>query len=78
MRRKAEVIVKAAVEMQCDVLILSAFGCGAFENPPGQVARFFREALGHVGTEDALQEVVFCMLEDHISAKWHNPRGNTA
>eukprot|EP00969_Alexandrium_andersonii_P112176 4954370-Alexandrium_andersonii.AAC.1 len=56
-RRKAEVIVKAAVETQCNVLILSAFGCGAFENPPEQVAVFFCEALDHVGMETHLKEV---------------------
>eukprot|EP00969_Alexandrium_andersonii_P331018 14631407-Alexandrium_andersonii.AAC.1 len=26
--------------------------------------------------ETYLEEVVFCILEDHNSAKWHNPRGN--
>eukprot|EP00969_Alexandrium_andersonii_P279454 12352493-Alexandrium_andersonii.AAC.1 len=23
-----------------------------------------------------LQEVVFCIFEDHNAGKWHNPRGN--
>eukprot|EP00969_Alexandrium_andersonii_P275995 12199436-Alexandrium_andersonii.AAC.1 len=38
MMKKAQVIVKAAVELDCDALILSAFGCGAFQNPPEHVA----------------------------------------
>eukprot|EP00969_Alexandrium_andersonii_P342206 15126298-Alexandrium_andersonii.AAC.1 len=46
-KAKVEAIVKAAVEVQCSVLVLSAFGCGAFENPPDQVAHFFDEALKH-------------------------------
>eukprot|EP00969_Alexandrium_andersonii_P041107 1802520-Alexandrium_andersonii.AAC.1 len=38
MKAKAEVIIKAAVEAECSVFVLSAFGCGAFGNPPDQVA----------------------------------------
>eukprot|EP00969_Alexandrium_andersonii_P261935 11579529-Alexandrium_andersonii.AAC.1 len=78
MRKKAEVIINAAVELDCDVLILSAFGCGAFHNPPDQAALFFKEALNEVGTEHTLQEVVLCIFEDHNSGQWRNPRGNLA
>eukprot|EP00969_Alexandrium_andersonii_P233386 10303682-Alexandrium_andersonii.AAC.1 len=26
--------------------------------------------------ETALEEVVFCILENHNAGKWHNPRGD--
>eukprot|EP00969_Alexandrium_andersonii_P240444 10614862-Alexandrium_andersonii.AAC.1 len=57
MKAQVEAIVKAAVEVQCSVLVLSAFGGGAFENPPDQVVHFFDEALKHVGMETYLEEV---------------------
>eukprot|EP00969_Alexandrium_andersonii_P359734 15453857-Alexandrium_andersonii.AAC.1 len=76
MMKKAQVIVKAAVELDCDVLVLSAFGCGAFQNPPSRVAQFFKAALNEVSPECTLREVVFCISEDHNSYQWHNPEGN--
>eukprot|EP00969_Alexandrium_andersonii_P062962 2773412-Alexandrium_andersonii.AAC.1 len=27
--------------------------------------------------ETYLEEVAFCIFEDHNAGKWHNPRGNT-
>eukprot|EP00969_Alexandrium_andersonii_P086984 3837084-Alexandrium_andersonii.AAC.1 len=76
MRKKARVIIKAAVRLDCDVLILSAFGRGAFGNPPEQVAAFFKEALDEVSVESTLCEVIFCIVDDHNSRLRHNPNGN--
>lgn len=33
-----------------DVLILGAFGCGAFKNPPEVVAQLFKEAVDEFGS----------------------------
>eukprot|EP00969_Alexandrium_andersonii_P144683 6398116-Alexandrium_andersonii.AAC.1 len=44
MRAKAQAIVGAVLESECDVAVLSAFGCGANANPPEEVAQFFWEA----------------------------------
>jgi hypothetical protein len=57
-------------------LVLSAFGCGAFGNPPQVVAELFREVLS--AHSDQIRRVVFCILEDHNSGRWHNPHGNLA
>lgn len=38
-------ILAAAAKHEADVLILGAFGCGVFANPPELVARAFRDAL---------------------------------
>ena len=38
-------ILEAALDNEAEVLILGAFGCGAFGNPPEVVARAFREVL---------------------------------
>ena len=38
-------ILEAAIDNEIEVLILGAFGCGAFKNPPEVVARAFRQVL---------------------------------
>mmetsp|Transcript_173280 Transcript_173280/g.555758 ORF Transcript_173280/g.555758 Transcript_173280/m.555758 type:complete len:804 (+) Transcript_173280:54-2465(+) len=76
MRTKIELIVEAGVRAECDALALSAFGCGAFGNPPEVVAEMFREVLST--HSDKIRHVVFCILNDHNSGRWHNPFGNFA
>ena len=75
MRAKVEVIIKTAVMGNCPVLVLGAFGCGAYGNPPAVVAELFRDALASAEAA-GLSEVVFCILDDHNTHKEHNPRGN--
>eukprot|EP00969_Alexandrium_andersonii_P278286 12301947-Alexandrium_andersonii.AAC.1 len=65
MRAKAQAIVDAAQESGCSIAVLSAFGCGAYANPPAEVAQFFWDALWPVGMDTPLQGVVFCTFEDH-------------
>lgn len=40
---RAEMIIEAAARKNADVLILGAYGCGAFNNPPELVARAFAQ-----------------------------------
>merc|ERR1719409_40962 len=74
METRIQVILDAAVEAGCNHVVLSAFGCGAFCNPPEAVAEMFRVALA----KSKLTEAVFCIKDDHNSRgnKRHNPRGN--
>ena len=57
-----------------DSLVLSAFGCGAFQNPPDHIARLFKEVIedykGH------FKMVAFAILDDHNANKSHNIDGN--
>ena len=72
MEDKIAAIVHAAVESENDSIVLSAFGCGAFGNPPGVVARMFRAQL-----ETApIKQVIFCIVDDHNSCLKHHPLGN--
>jgi uncharacterized protein (TIGR02452 family) len=73
MKFKIRVMLRAMRASGCDVALLSAFGCGAFHNPPAEVARLFREAL-----EVEPMRVVFCIFNDHNGGNWHNPDGNFA
>ncbi|KAF8208270.1 hypothetical protein K438DRAFT_1813712 [Mycena galopus ATCC 62051] len=45
MREKIKCVFRAAVAQGCRRLVLGAFGCGAFGNPPAEVAELFRRVL---------------------------------
>ena len=72
MEQTIAAIIKAAEDSGCSAVILSAFGCGAFKNPPELVASMFREQL----FASSLTVVDFCIVEDHNSGHAHNPGGN--
>ncbi|CAE7431198.1 Clec16a, partial [Symbiodinium pilosum] len=72
MREKVRAILGAAQKSGCRACVLSAFGCGAFGNPPEAVARLFKEELRTA----KLHKVSFCIFNDHNAGRAHNPRGN--
>ncbi|KAJ7765555.1 hypothetical protein B0H14DRAFT_2970744, partial [Mycena olivaceomarginata] len=45
MREKIKCVFRAAAAQGCRRLVLGAFGCGAFGNPPAEVAKLFRRVL---------------------------------
>lgn len=49
MRAKIEAIVKLGIGYGHDSIILGAFGCGAFNNPPEIVAQLFKDAIDKYG-----------------------------
>ena len=71
MRRRIQNVLHAASLTACHTILLSAFGCGAYKNPPYEVARLFHEELQH----KRLQRVIFCIKEDHNSFR-NNQIGN--
>ena len=65
MRRRIQNVLHAACLTNCHTILLSAFGCGAYKNPPYEVASLFHEEL----QRRQLQRVIFCIKEDHNSHK---------
>lgn len=61
LKRRIRNILEAAIENEIDVLILGAFGCGAFGNPPKVVARAFLEVLNEPRCQRAFARVVFAI-----------------
>lgn len=59
-----------------DSVILSAFGCGAYQNPPNLVARYFNEVLNLPEFSNRFSRVIFAIFDDHNSRQSHNPHGN--
>ena len=72
MRQSIRNLLAAVRHADCDTVLLSAFGCGAYRNPPDAVARLFDEEMGRIN----LKRVIFCIKEDHNSGCAWNPRGN--
>jgi len=55
-------IVRGGKQAGCNVLVLSALGCGAYGTPPKDVARLFSYAIKNEGFEG---KIVFAILPDH-------------
>ena len=74
---KILLILKTAADYGVGTLVLSAFGCGAFGNPPDVVAQICASALSRV-PRSRVPLVLFAILDDHNAAGYHNPFGNYA
>jgi uncharacterized protein (TIGR02452 family) len=75
-KNKIRTIFNIAAVNQQKTLILSAFGCGAFRNPPKHIAELFKEVLEEERYKNRFKEICFAILDDHNSRKEHNPEGN--
>ncbi|KAH8930039.1 hypothetical protein BT69DRAFT_1275800 [Atractiella rhizophila] len=62
-KRKIETILGIAQRHNQKVVILGAFGCGAFKNPPRRMADLFREILSSDRFRGAFERVVLAILE---------------
>lgn len=71
---KIRVILNIAAEHGHDSLVLSAFGCGAFCNPPDHMAELFRDVLEEY--RGCFKHICFAIFNDHNARKEHNPLGN--
>lgn len=61
MKKRVTNIFEAAIENKIEALILGAFGCGAFRNPPHIVAESFRQVLLSERYINSFKEVVFAI-----------------
>ena len=55
-----------------DSIVLGAFGCGAFHNPPKHIARLFHEVISEKEFKDKYKLIAFAILEDHNSPRGGN------
>ena len=65
----------AAHKKGIETIVLGAFGCGAFKNPPDAVASIYKEVIDE-HFRGAFKKIVFSILDDHTKGRAHNPRGN--
>jgi uncharacterized protein (TIGR02452 family) len=59
---KMYTMLHMAKENGADVVVLSAFGCGAYNNPPAHIAMLFEEALKKF--PNSFDAVIFAIIDD--------------
>ena len=65
LKQRARRILSVAAENREDILILGAFGCGAFRNPPETAARAWAEVLPEFsGVFEKVHFAVYCRPDD--------------
>ncbi|CAF1579213.1 unnamed protein product [Rotaria magnacalcarata] len=73
-RKKIENIFSIAHHQKHNCLVLSAFGCGAFKNPPEDMAALFKTViLQYAGF---FHMIVFAITDGHSTNGLHNPQEN--
>ncbi len=75
-KEKIRTILRIAGLHNHDSLVLSAFGCGAFRNPPGHMAELFHQIFDKDEFKYSFKTIVFTIISDHNTGKEHNPEGN--
>jgi uncharacterized protein (TIGR02452 family) len=75
-REKIRAILRISACHGHDSVVLSAFGCGAFRNPPGHMAELFAEVLAEDEFAAAFDTLCFSIIDDHNAWRPHNPEGN--
>lgn len=75
-KNKMRTIFRIALRHRHDSLVLGAWGCGAYCNPPKHIASLFHEVLNEPEFKNKFRKIVFAIIEDHNSRKAHNPEGN--
>ena len=75
-KEKIRTILRICGKQKHDGLVLSAFGCGAFRNPPEHMAELFKEVFMESEFKNQFKIIVFSILDDHNSRREHNPEGN--
>ena len=72
-RNKIRTVFRIGLMYDHDALVLGAFGCGAFKNPPAEIARLFHEVMEEPEFKDKFRLITFSIIEDHNS---HNANFN--
>lgn len=62
-------IFEVALENDIDVLVLGAFGCGAFKNPPDMVAKAFHQVIDENNYACMFEKIVFAIKSTAMEDK---------
>ena len=75
-KEKMRTILRIAGKYNHNAIVLSAFGCGAFCNPPEHIALLFKEVFAEPEFKTRFALIVFAIISDQNSNRAHNPNGN--
>lgn len=68
-KQRIQNILETAVDNAAEVLVLGAFGCGAFKNPPNIVSEAFREVICEQGYRAYFKKIVFAIRSSDVRDK---------
>lgn len=71
-KNKMRTMLRIGLLNNHDSIVLGAFGCGAFHNPPKHIARLFHEVIDETEFKDKYKLIAFAILEDHNSPRGGN------
>ena len=63
-KKRIRNIFEVSIDNSADVLILGAFGCGAFKNPPEIVAKAFKEVIEENEYKKSFKKIIFAIKTD--------------
>lgn len=66
-RNKIRTVFRIGLTYGHDSLVLGAFGCGAFKNPPAEIAKLFHEVMEEPEFKNKYRLITFSIVEDHNS-----------
>jgi uncharacterized protein (TIGR02452 family) len=75
-KKKLRAILRVAAHHGHDSAVLSAFGCGAFRNPPHHMATLFAQVFDEPEFRGVFRVLSFAIIDDHNAWRGHNPEGN--
>lgn len=73
---KMRTIFRIGLDHNHDSLVLSAFGCGAFANPPAHIAKLFHQVMEEDEFRNWYRLIDFAILDGYRTGMRHNPDGN--
>ncbi len=74
-REKIRTFFEMARQHGHQSVVFSALGCGAFGNPPDQIAEITLDVIQREFAH-CFKEIVIAIVEDHNTGQPHNPEGN--
>ena len=77
-RRKMRTIFRIALKHGHDSIVLGAWGCGAFKNPPKHIARLFHEVMLEDEFRNRFRKIVFAIVDREHIEKGNGTGGNFA
>uniref|UniRef100_A0A1D1Z9Q6 Phosphoribosylformylglycinamidine cyclo-ligase n=1 Tax=Anthurium amnicola TaxID=1678845 RepID=A0A1D1Z9Q6_9ARAE len=81
-KKKIRTMLNIGLDNDHDAIVLSAFGCGAFANPPSAIAQLFYEVISkeYFGDKENLpktyKNISFAIFDDIGAKQWENGEGN--
>lgn len=64
-KKKMRLMLAVGLDQGHDSLVLSAWGCGAFKNPPHHIASLFKEVLKEPRFMNQYKHISFAIINDH-------------